>query len=47
MGGTRGSCIMSNADDVLEMSLVRGIGGECEMCMCLDRCWVGGEWIRG
>ena len=35
MGGTRGSGVLSNTGDVLEMSVVRGVGGE------------GGEWMRG
>ena len=34
MGVTRGSGIMSSADDVLEM---RGVGGVCEMYMRLAR----------
>ena len=45
MGGTRGSGVVSSANDVLEMSVVRGmrkIGGVCEMCMCLARGVVGG-----
>ena len=36
--GTRCLGIVSSADDVLEMSVVRGmkgVGGVCEMCMCL------------
>ena len=40
MGGTRGSCIVPNADDVQGMSIVRGtkrVGGACKMCMCLTR----------
>ena len=40
MGGTCGSRFVSTADDVLEMSMVRGVkvvGGVCEMCMCLAR----------
>ena len=35
--------------DVLEMSVVRGVGGVCDMCMCLARGGVGGEgceWMR-
>ena len=38
LGGTPGSCVVDTADDVLEMSVVRGVtgvGGLCEMCMCL------------
>ena len=45
VGGTRGLGIVSNAADVLCMSVVRGmrgVGGECEMCMCLARGGVGG-----
>ena len=44
MGGTRGSGIVSSAAYVLWMSVVRGmrgVGGVCEMCMCLARvAWV-------
>ena len=45
--GTRGSGIVSTAADVLWMNVVRGmrgIGGVCEMCMCLARGGVGVEW---
>ena len=42
MGGTRGSGVLSSADDVLEMSVVRGICGACDMYMCLARGGVGG-----
>ena len=38
---------MSSVYDVLWMSVVcgmRGVGGVCEMCMCLARGGVGGEW---
>ena len=34
---------MSSADVVLEMSGVRGVGGMCEICMCLA--W-GGVGVR-
>ena len=40
VGGTRGSEIVSTAADVLGMSVMRGmrgVGGMCEMCMCLVR----------
>ena len=53
MGGTRGSAIVSSEYDVLEMSVVRGVrglGGVCEMCMCLSRAeWEvrGGECVTG
>ena len=46
MGGTRGSYIVSRADDVLKMSVVhgtRGVVGVCEMCMAQGG--VGGECI--
>ena len=42
MGGTRGSGVLSSTGDVLEMSVVRGVGGVCDMCMCLARGGVGG-----
>ena len=32
MGGTRSSCVLASAGDVLEKSVVRGVGG---VCMCL------------
>ena len=40
MRGTRGSGVLSSTGDVL----VRGVGGVCDMCMCLARgCgWRGG-----
>ena len=50
VGSTRGSYIVSNAADVLGMSVVRGmryVGGVCEMCMCLARCGVGGDVVNG
>ena len=31
MGGTRGSGVLASAGDVLEMSVVRGVGGVCDM----------------
>ena len=45
MSGTHGSCVLSSTDYVL----VRGVGGVCDMCMCLTRGGVGGEggeWMR-
>ena len=42
--GTRGSGIASNAADMLWISVVcgmRGVGGVCEMYMCLARGGVG------
>ena len=50
MGGTRGSGVLSSAGDVLEMSVVRGVGGVCDVCMCFSRGGVGGaggEWVTG
>ena len=50
MGGTRGSGVLSSTGDVLEMSVVRGVGGVCDKCMCLARGGlgsVGGEWVTG
>ena len=41
----RGSGVLSSTGDVL----VRGVGGVCDMCMCLARGSVGGEggeWMR-
>ena len=26
--------------------MVRGVGGVCNMCMCLARSGVGGEWVK-
>ena len=49
MSGTRGSGVLSSTGDVLEMSVVRGVGGVCDMCMCLARGGMGGEggeWMR-
>ena len=43
MGGTRGSRVLSSACDVLEMSVVTGVGRLCDMCMCLARGRVGGD----
>ena len=48
VGGTHGSGIVSSAADVLEMSVLRGmrgVGGACEMGMCLSRGGVG--WVSG
>ena len=43
MSGTRGSGVLSSTSDVL----VRGVGGVCDMCMCLARGGVGGEGVSG
>ena len=45
MSGTRGSGVLSSTGDVL----VRGVGGVCDMCICLARGGVvveGEEWMR-
>ena len=47
VGVTRGSCIVSSVADVLGMSVMRGVDGVCEICMCLVRGGMGGKWIRG
>ena len=50
MGSTCGSGVLSSACDVLETSVMRGVGGVCDMCMCLARGGVGGvegEWVTG
>ena len=42
MGGRHGSGVLSSAGDVLDMSVVRGVGGLCDICVCLargGRCW--------
>ena len=43
--GTRSSGVLSSTGDVLEMSVVRGVGGVCGMC--LARGGVGGEVVSG
>ena len=43
MGGTRGSGVLSSTGVVL----VRGVGGVCDMCMCLARGGAGGEGVSG
>ena len=41
MSGTCGSGVLSSTGDVFEMSVVRGVGGVCDTCMCLARAvWV-------
>ena len=40
MSCTRGLGVLSSACDVLEMSVVRGVGGVCDMCLA----WGG---VRG
>ena len=38
----RGSGVLDSTGDLLEMSMVRGVGGVCDMGMCLARGGVGG-----
>ena len=45
MCGTHGSGVLSSTGDVLEMSVVRGVGGVCDMYMA--RGGVGGEGVSG
>ena len=45
MSGTCGSGVLSSTYDMLEMSVVRGVGGVCDMC--LARGGVGGEGVSG
>ena len=50
MVGTRGSYVLACAGDVLEMSVVRGVGGVCDMSMGLAWGGVGGVrgvWVTG
>ena len=40
---------LSSTGDVIEMSVVRGVGGVCDMCMCFAQGGAGGEggeWMR-
>ena len=46
MSGTCGSGVCRTGD-VLEMSVVRGVGGVCDMCMCLARGGLGGMGVSG
>ena len=43
MDGTRGSGVVSSADDVLKMSMVRGVRAVCGVlkCVCV---WIGAGW---
>ena len=47
MSGRCGSGVLSSTGDVLEMSVVRGVGGVCDMCMSLALGGVGGEGVSG
>ena len=47
MSGTRGSGVLSSTGDVLEMSVARGVGGVCGMCLARGGVGgEGGEWMR-
>ena len=47
MSGTRGSSVLPSTGDVLEMSVVRGVGGVCGMCLARGGVGgEGGEWMR-
>ena len=49
MSRTRCSGVLSSTGDVLAIGVVRGVGGVCDMCICLVRGCVGGEggeWMR-
>ena len=48
MSGTRSSGVLSSTGKVLEMSVVRGVGGVCDMCVFgSGQCrWRGCEWMR-
>ena len=37
MSGAHGLGVLSSTGDVFEMSVVRGVFGVCDMCMCLAR----------
>ena len=43
MSGTRGSGVLFTTGDVL----ATGVGGVCDMCMCLARGGVCGEGVSG
>ena len=43
VGGTRGSCIMSSAADVLRMSVVPGMKGVGGVCVYV---WLGDAWVE-
>ena len=45
IAGTCGSGSFASACDVLEMGVVRGVGGVCDLCLARGR--VGGEWMTG
>ena len=46
MSGTRGSGVLSSTGDVLEVSVVRGVGGHVYVFGSGQCGWRGGEWMR-
>ena len=38
---------LASAGDVLEISVMRGVGGVYDMCLCFGCGGVGGEWVGG
>ena len=42
-----GSGVLASASDVLEMSVMRGLGGVCDMCMRLAQGRVVGVGVTG
>ena len=46
VGGTRGSGIESSPGNMLGISVMRGVGGVCEMCMYFAWGGVGGEGVE-
>ena len=45
--GTRGSGVLSSTGDMLVISVVRGVGGVCGMCLARGSVnGEGGEWTR-
>ena len=46
MGGKHGSGILYTACDVIGMSVVRGVCGVYDLCMCLARGGVGDVGVR-
>ena len=45
MDRSRGSCVLSSACDVIEMNVVRGVGGVCDMCLARGGVLMAGPGI--
>ena len=43
MCGIRGSSVLSSTGDVLKNSVVRGVGGVCDICVCVC---LGVVWVE-